>query len=211
MLARRVDDLGLEVAVDVADRGRPQDLARRVDRAVARRARVHVRVELRLHRLAVVEALERRAVGVAGRCSSPLESASTVSSLLSPSRSNRRCDASPPVPSVLACSLVQGRVAVGEQHLAVLAAVAGASVTTTRTVKAGSFGSLSPGPFEGAVGSVGRAAADAVASSAARTCVEVDRAERAVGRAWSAAAGRDVLEVGLRRLDARAPTGAVQL
>ena len=87
-----------------------------------RRAGVEVRVGLRVHRLAAVEARQRRAVRVED-VSSPLESASTVSSRLSPFRSNSRWDSSPPVPRSLRSRWCR-RVAVGEQHLAVLAAVA---------------------------------------------------------------------------------------
>ena len=124
VLARRVDDLGLQVAVDVADRGRAQHLARRVDLRVGGRARVHVRVEARAHRLAVVEARERRAVGLqhaqlAARVRQHgVERVVAVQVEQPLARPRRRCR------GPCAPALVQRGVAVGEQHLAVLGAVA---------------------------------------------------------------------------------------
>ena len=69
-------------------------------------------------------------------------------------------------------------------------------MTTTRTVNAGSFGSLSPGPFAGAVGSVGGAAAGARVERGAHR-VQVDRAERAVDRRRARSASLTVREVAL--------------
>ena len=197
VLARRVHDLGLEVAVDVADRGRAQDLARR-----RRPARTPARPRARWRRSACCTGWPplKLASGVpsaSSTLSSPLESASTTSSALSPFRSYSRCDASPPVPVLLRPARVQRGVAVGEQHLAVLAAVPGRvgdhhAHRERRLVRVRVARALRRR------GGIGGGAAAGARRRARRARAQVDRAERARRRRRSALCGGHVLEVAPR-------------
>ena len=123
VLAGGVHDLGLHVAVDVADRGRAQHLARRIHRAVGLRGRVHVRVQARAHRLPVVEARQRRAVGVHHPQLAARVGQHRVERVVAVEVEQARRGLAAGA-EVLRPALVQRRVAVGEQHLAVLGAVA---------------------------------------------------------------------------------------
>ena len=123
VLARRVHDLRLEVAVHVADRGRAQHLSRGRHLCVGGRARVHVRVGERPDRLAAVEARQRRAVGLQHAQLAARVGLHDVQRVVAVQVVHplRRLAAGAGVPRP---ARVQGGVAVGEQHLAVLAAVA---------------------------------------------------------------------------------------
>ena len=169
-------------------------------------ARVHVRVEPRAHRLAAVEARQRRAVVRSSTCSSPLESASTVSSLLSPFEVEQPRRGLAARAELLSSTPGAACVAVGEQHLAVLGAVARGVRDDHAHGERGLVRVLVAGSLRGSGRVGGRAAADARVERGA-DLGQVDHADRAVERTWS---GSGRWSPGSRSPAARsrAPTGA---
>ncbi len=208
VLSGRVHDLGLHVTVDVADPGGAEHLTRRVDGTVGRRPGVHVRVEAGPHGLAVVEAGQRGAVVAehpqlaAGIRQHRVELVVAVE--VEQPRRGLAARA-----EVLGVALVERRVAIGEQHLAILCAVAGGVGDHHAHGEGGLVRVLVAWPLRRSRRIHGGAAADARVERGPHGH-NVDHAHRAtLGR--RAGLRVHVEEVALLGLDARRPLELVRV